>query len=101
MLVVMVNLGDRLHSGVVGTGHCRFIPRAASGLFSPVVNPANKGRDQLHLGLGASHRLAKREQQRQIGADAALLQLLCGFNAFPSSGNFDQNAPGVYTFGLV
>ena len=55
----------------------------------------------MHLGLGTSHRLAKRKQQRQIGADAALLQLLCGFNTLPSSSDFDQNAPGVYAFGLV
>jgi len=78
--------------------------RAASShwlLFVPVVNPTHEGRNELHPGLRAGQRLAKGEQQRQVGADAAALELRCGLDALPGGGDLDQHPVAGHAFGLV
>ena len=101
MLVVLVDGLDRLHAGVVGARLGSLIPVGASLLFVPVVNASDKGRDQLHLGLATSNRLALREQQGQVGVNALLLQLFGRLDAFPGRGDLDQHAVHMHAFGLV
>ena len=100
-LVMVVDLRDRLHARVVGASTGGLIPARARLLLVPVVNAAHKGRDQLHLGLAASHCLGKREQQREVGVDALALQLCSGLNAFPGGGDLDEHTVDVDAFGLV
>ena len=99
--VVVVNGRHGLHAGVVGQGVVGLHPRCTCRLFVPVVNTSHKGRDELHLGVAAGHRLAKREQQSQVAANAFALQLGGGLYAFPRRSNFDEHAFARYAFGLV
>ena len=88
--IVVENRTHRTHARIVGARLRRLVPSSPCALFVPVINAADKRRDQLHLGLTTGHRLAKSKQQGQIGVDAFALQLGCGLNAFPSRRNFDQ-----------
>ena len=67
----------------------------------PVINSADEGRNQLHVGLPASNCLANRKQQRKVGVNAALLQLLSCLNAFPRCREFDQYTVNMNALGLV
>ena len=48
---------------------------------SPVENASDEGRDERDAGLGAGHRLAEAEQQRQVAADAVFRLQLAVNNA--------------------
>ena len=70
-LVVVVDLRDRLHAWVVGTGTRGLVP-AAPRLFlctSRKYGP-QRGEISCTLVLAASHGLANEEQQRGVGVDA-------------------------------
>ena len=73
LLEVVVNLTHRLHAVVISAAVRGFIPVVARLFFVPVVNAADKRRNQLHASLPAGHSLTERKQQGQIGVDAALL----------------------------
>ncbi len=101
VLVVLVDGAHGTHAGVVGAGHGGLVPLGAGLLLVPVVDAAHEGRDQLHLGLSAGHGLAEREQQREVGVNAAQLQLARRLDAFPGGGDLDEHAVDVHAFGLV
>ena len=101
LLVVGVDLADRLHAGVVGAGHRGLVPLGAGGLLVPVVDAADEGADQLDAGVAAGHRLAEGEQQRQVAADAFLLELARRLDAFPGGGDLDQHPLARDARGLV
>ena len=87
LLVVSVNLLDRLHAGIFRAGVIAFVSR-----FIPIVNAAHERRDQLNFRLRTTHRLRERKEQRQIAFDSFLLQLLRRSDPFPGRGDFDQHA---------
>lgn len=60
--------------------------------FVPIVDAADERRDQLGAGVGAGDRLAQREQQGHVAADAFLFQDLGGADAFPGGGHLDEHA---------
>ena len=91
----------RLDAGIVGTRVIRFDPGSAGRLLVPVVNAADKRRDQLHPGLRASHGLAERKKQSQIGVDATALQLCCSIHSFPGRRHLDQYAVDVNALCLI
>ena len=91
----------RLHTGVVGTGVVGFDPVRARGLFVPVVNAPDEGRDQLHARLTAGHRLTKGKQQRQVAMDAFALELRRSLDALPGGGDLDQHPLAANALRLV
>ena len=59
----------------------------------PIVNPAyEKGGDESDARLGASHRLGKAEQKRQIAVDAFQFKDLRCPDSFPGTRSLDQNS---------
>ena len=101
LFVIGINFTHRLHARVSCTAVRLFIPLAARLLLVPVVNAPHKRRNQLHTGMCARRRLAKGKQQRQIGVDAALLQLAGGLNAFPRGSDFDQHPIHMHALPLI
>ena len=99
--IVVVDLANRLHARVCRAGVIGLNPGRTGGLFVPVVNTAYKGRNQLYPGLAAGHRLAKREQQRQVGVNAQALQLLGRRNPLPGGRHLDQHPVAVDALGPV
>ncbi|AEK61271.1 conserved hypothetical protein [Collimonas fungivorans Ter331] len=87
---VVVDLLDRLHAWIVGAGVV-----LAAGFLVPVIDAADKRRNQLHFGFGAGNRLRQGKQQGQVAMDASLLQHFGGPYAFPGRGDLDQHALAV------
>ena len=86
LLVVTINFLHRLHPWIF----CRLIV-AFIFFFVPVVNPADKGGDQLHFDLGCTRGLYHRKEQRHIAMDPLLLKLFCREKALPGRRNLDQH----------
>ena len=101
LFVVIEDLRDRPHAGVVRARVVGFDPGGTGRFFVPVVNAPDKRRDQLHLGLGARHRLAKREQQCQVGMNTTLLQLGGSLDALPGGCHLDEHPVNVNALPLV
>ena len=92
LLVVGIDLGHRSHAGIVRTGVGGLVPAAAGRLLVPVVDAADEGRDQSNPRFAASHRLAQREQQRQVAMDAFVLENARRLDALPGGRDLDQHA---------
>jgi hypothetical protein len=83
---------DRRNAGIVWPAHLRLIPGRARGLPVPVVDPADKRRDQRcsrrRAGLGLGHG----EKQRHVAAGSFALEYFGGADAFPGRSDLDQHA---------
>ena len=86
-LVVVVDGGDRLDAGVVGTNVV-----LASVLLVPVEDASDEGRDQGDLGLGAGDGLVQTEEKGHVAVNAFLLELLGSLDALPGGGKLDEDA---------
>ncbi|KPX14876.1 Uncharacterized protein ALO72_05008 [Pseudomonas syringae pv. delphinii] len=84
-LVVVVDARHGLHTGIV----CADII-GARRLLVPVVDAAHERRDQKHARFSASNGLGEGKQQRQVGLNTVLLELLGSTNTFPGRGQLDQ-----------
>ena len=84
---VVEDLGDRHHTGIFRAG----IAITAGIFLVPIEDPADKGRDQGHIGFCAGRSLGETEQQGQIAMNAFAFQLLSGLNALPGGGDLDQH----------
>lgn len=63
------------------------------GGLEPVENAADKGRDEVSVGLGSANGLDQREHERQVAVDAMVaLQNLSSLDTLPGGGDLDQNA---------
>lgn len=87
-LVVLVDLGDRLHTGVLGAG----VVAVRLVLLVPVEDAADERRDEGHLGLGARDGLLEAEQEGEVAVDALLLEGARGLDALPRRGDLDEDA---------
>src|SRR5208282_5949708 len=97
LLVVVVNARHGCNTRIlVGS----YLP---SAVFFPVpiVNPAYERGDESDARLGASHRLGKAEQKRQIAVDAFQFKDLRCPDSFPGTCNLDQNSIPRKTFLFV
>ena len=86
-LVVGVNFLNRLHTRIFGADVIAFVRG-----FVPIVNPANKRRDQFDPPFGATHCLRQRKHEREIAVDPFLFQYLARLNALPCRCDLDENA---------
>ena len=87
LFVVVVNLRDGNHAGILG----RRVILFRRGL-PPVEDAPDERRDELHFRLRAGHGLGHGKKQREIAVDAFLFQHLGGFDALPRRSDLDQNA---------
>ena len=87
VLVVVVDLGDRLDAGVFGSGVV-----FAGALFVPVEDAADEGGDQFDAAFSAGDGLGEGEEEGQVAVDAFFLEDFSGFDAFPGGGDFDEDA---------
>ena len=91
VVVFLVVVEDALHALDAGVLVGREV--LLHGCLVPVEDAADKGRDEEGTSFGARDGLHEREHQRQVAVDAVLgLQDVCGFDAFPGRGDFDENA---------
>src|ERR1019366_453633 len=96
-LVVVVNARHGCNTRIlVGSYLCSAV------LFPvPIINPAYEGGDESDARLGASHRLGKAEQKRQIAVDAFQFKDLRCPDSFPGTRSLDQNSIPRKTFLFV
>lgn len=97
-LVVLVDLGNRLDSGVLLVGVVRV------GVLGLVVveDATDEGGDEGHTGLRACNGLFKAEEQREVAVDRILCLKLAGsLDTLPGRGNLDEDAVLVDTELLV
>src|SRR5208337_4675028 len=96
-LVVIVNARHGCNTRIlVGSYLCSTV------LFPvPIGNPAYEGRDESDARLGASHRLGKAEQKRQVAVDALHFKDLRCPDSFPGARSLDQNSIPRKTFLFV
>ena len=86
-LVVVVDGGDGLDSGVVGAGVV-----LAGVLLVPVEDAADEGRDERDLGLGAGDGLMQAEEQGEVAVDSLALEDLGGADSLPCGGDLDEDS---------
>src|SRR6266702_1134542 len=87
-LVVIVDASDGPNAGILVRGNLL----APSLLLIPVVDTADKRRNQGDSSLGTRDCLREAEKKRQIAVDAFLLQKLGRTNALPGAGDLDQDS---------
>ena len=101
LLVIVIDLAHGTHAGIVFAAVRHGVPFLASLLLVPIENAAHERGDQLRAGLGTSHCLRQREQQRHVAADVLALQDLGSADAFPCRGDLDQHALACHATLLV
>jgi hypothetical protein len=89
LLVIIEDLLHAFHTGVV-------IPFPSLLLFVrliPVKDTADEGGYEGHTCLRACDGLGEPEEEGEVAVDLVIaLELACGLDAFPSGGDFDQDA---------